>query len=118
MRFMTLLRLDPAKAPEGGPSEELMTEMGKLIEEMKNAGVLLDTGGLRPEEEGTAVHLARGKQTVLDGPFTEAKEIVGGYFVLQAKSQDEAVEWTSRFLAIHGDQWELTAQVRQIEEAE
>ncbi len=118
MRFMMLVKMDPAKVPASGPSEELMTEMGKLIEEMTKAGVLLDTGGLRPTEEGTVLHLAQGKQTVLDGPFTEAKEIVGGYCIVQAKSQAEAVEWSSRFLAIHGDEWDLSAEIRQIEEAE
>jgi len=122
MRYMMLLKLDPATAASaasgGGPSEELMTEMGKLIDEMTKAGVLLDTGGLRPVEEATVLRLAGGKQTVVDGPFAEAKEVVGGYCIVQAKSADEAVEWTSRFLAIHGDEWDLVAEVRQIEEPE
>ena len=118
MRYMMLLKMDPSTAPAQGPSEELMTEMGKLLEEMTKAGVLLDTGGLSPLEQGSVVRLAHGRQTVLDGPFTEAKEVVGGYFVFQTKSQDEAVEWASRFLAIHGDVWQLTAEIRQIQEAE
>jgi hypothetical protein len=116
MRFMMLLKLDPEKAPAEGPSEELMTEMGKLIDEMTKAGVLLDTGGLRPAAEGSAIRLAGGKQTVLDGPFTETKEVVGGYCILQARSLDEAAQWASRFLAIHGDEWEIGAEIRQIEE--
>jgi hypothetical protein len=116
MRFMMLLELDPSKAPAQGPSEELMTEMGKLIDEMTKAGVLLDTGGLRPVEEGTALRQSGGRLTVLDGPFTEAKEVVGGYCIIQAKSQEEAVEWASRFLAIHGPEWDIRSQVRQIEE--
>lgn len=116
MRYMMLLKLDPSTAPSSGPSPELMEEMGKLIEEMTRAGVLLDTAGLRPLDESTVVKLAGGKQTVLDGPFTEAKEIVGGYAILQAKSQEEAVEWASRFLAIHGDEWEMTSEIRQLEE--
>jgi hypothetical protein len=117
MRFMMLLKLDPAKAPADAPSAELMEEMGKLLEEMTRAGVLLDTGGLRPLEEGTRLRQVRGRQTVLDGPFAEAKEVIGGYAMIQAKSQDEAVEWASRFLAIHGEEWELEAEVRQVEEA-
>lgn len=116
MRFMSLVTLDPSKAPAGGPSEELMTEMGKLIEEMTKAGVLLDTGGLRPTDEAVTVRLSGGKQTVVDGPFSESKEVIGGYCVLQAKSKEEAVEWTSRFLDIHGDGWEIACEVRQIEE--
>lgn len=116
MRYMMLLKIDPSTVPAGGPSEELMEEMGKLIEEMTRAGVLLDTGGLRPLEEGTRLRQAGGKQTVLDGPFTEAKEMIGGYALIQAKSQEEAVEWASRFLAIHGDEWEIESEIRQVEE--
>ncbi len=117
MRFMMLLKLDPAKAPQNGPSQELMEEMGKLIEEMTRAGVLLDTGGLRPLEEGTRIRLSGGKLTVLDGPFAEAKEVIGGYALIQAKSREEAVEWASRFLAIHGDEWEMESEIRQVEDA-
>ena len=116
MRYMMLLKLDPEVTTE--PSAELMAEMGKLLEEMTKSGVLLDTAGLRPVTEGTVLRLAGGKQTVVDGPFAEAKEVVGGYCILQAKSQEEAVEWASRFLAIHGDGWEITAEVRQMEEPE
>lgn len=57
-----------------------------------------------------------GKQTVLDGPFAEAKEVIGGYAMLQAKSLDEAVQWASRFLAVHGDEWEIETEIRQVEE--
>ncbi|WP_333768324.1 YciI family protein [Streptomyces sp. IBSBF 2435] len=116
MRYMMLLRLDPAKAPSDGPSEQLMTEMGVLLEEMTKAGVLLDTGGLRPVGSGAVIRQSGGKQTVLDGPFTEAKEVIGGYAMLQAKSLDEAVQWASRFLAVHGDEWEIETEIRQVEE--
>ncbi len=116
MRYMSLVKIDPAGVPEGGPSEELMTEMGKLLEEMTKAGVLLDTAGLAPVEETTRVRLSGGKLTVLDGPFTEAKEFVGGYALLQCRSQEEAVEWGKRFLAIHGDQWEIALEIRAVQE--
>jgi len=109
-----LLKLDPAKAPQSGPSPELMDEMGKLIEEMTRAGVLLDTGGLRPLEEGTRIRLSGGKQTVLDGPFAEAKEVVGGYWLIQASSKEEAVEWATRCPADEGD----FIEVRQVFEME
>jgi hypothetical protein len=118
MRYMMLLRLDPAKAPSTGPSEELMTEMGKLLEEMTKAGVLLDTGGLQPAGEGGVIRQSGGKQTVLDGPFAEAKEVVGGYAIIQAKSVEEAAQWASRFLAIHGDEWDIAAEIRQVDEPE
>jgi hypothetical protein len=98
------------------PTQQLYEDMAALIEEMTKAGVLLDTGGLRPTDEAVTVRLSGGKQTVVDGPFSESKEVIGGYCVLQAKSKEEAVEWTSRFLDIHGDGWEIACEVRQIEE--
>jgi hypothetical protein len=115
MRYLMLLKMDPEAQP-AEPSAELMAEMGKLLEEMTRAGVLLDTGGLRPVEEGTVLRLSGGKQTVVDGPYPEAKEVIGGYCMVQAKSQEEAVEWASRFLAIHGDEYEMTAEIRKVEE--
>ncbi|HXR70554.1 YciI family protein [Actinocrinis sp.] len=116
MRYMSLIKIDPAGVPESGPSEELMTEMGKLIEEMTKAGVLLDTAGLAPLEQSTRVQLSGGKLTVVDGPFTEAKEFVGGYALMQCRSKEEAVEWAKRFLIIHGDQWEIATEIRAVEE--
>lgn len=118
MRYLSLIKIDPAGVPEGGPSQELMAEMGKLLEEMTKAGVMLDTGGLAPLDQATRVQLSGGKLTVIDGPFTEAKEFVGGYALLQCRSQEEAVEWSKRFLAIHGDQWEIGLEVRAVEEAQ
>lgn len=115
MRYMMLLKLDPSAVP-GEPSAELMEEMGKLLEDMTRQGVLLDTGGLRPVEESTVVRLSGGRQTVVDGPYAEAKEVIGGYCIMQAKSKEEAVAWAQRFLAIHGDEWEITSEIRQIEE--
>jgi len=117
MRYMMVIKPDLDRAPAGGPSEQLMTEMGKLISEMTRAGVMLDTGGLAPADESSVVRLSGGKVTVLDGPFTEAKEFIGGYALLQVKSQDEAVEWAKRFLLIHGDEWEMDVQVRAVQEA-
>lgn len=116
MRFMMMIRTDENAAPAEGPSQELMAEMGKLMEEMTKAGVLLDTAGLRPNEEATRVHWDHGKLNVLDGPFTESKEVVGGYAIVQARSKEEAVEWATRFVRVHGERWELTSEVRQIEE--
>ncbi|MFJ4985213.1 YciI family protein [Streptomyces sp. NPDC088732] len=117
MRFMSLILIDQDKVPAGGPSEQLMQDMGKLIEEMSAAGVLLDTAGLRPPAEGFRMHWDHGKLTVVDGPFTESKEFIGGYAIIQAKSKEEALEWTKRFLQVHGDEWELTCEVREVEEA-
>lgn len=116
MRFMMLVEIDENTIPAGGPPPELIEEMGKLIEEMTKAGVLLDTGGLRPTEEGTRVTLSGGKLHTTDGPFTETKEVVGGYAIIQAKSKEEAIEWAKRFLRVHGDEWTVTSEIRQIEE--
>jgi len=94
-----------------------MADMGKLMAEMKQAGVLLDTAGLRPTAEGKRVRQLHGKQRLTDGPFTETKEVIGGYAMLKADSMQEALRWTSRFLEVHGDEWDIECEVRQLEEA-
>jgi hypothetical protein len=116
MRFMMMIKTEEGSGPAAGPSEKMMTEMGKLMDEMSKAGVLLDTAGLRPTEEGTQLQWDHGKLNVVDGPFTEAKEVVGGYAIVQAKSKEEALEWAKRFVRLHGDDWKVTSEVRQIEE--
>jgi len=77
--------------------------MGKFVEEATKAGALLATGGLAPLDEATRVIHADGKFTVIDGPFTEAKELIGGWALMEVRDKDEAIEWTKRFLAIAGD---------------
>ena len=116
MRFMMMIKLEEGSGPADGPSEEMMAEMGKLMDEMSKAGVLLDTAGLQQTSEGTQLQWDHGKLSVVDGPFTEAKEVVGGYAIVQAKSKEEAIEWGKRFVRLHGDDWKVTAEVRQIEE--
>lgn len=114
MRFLSMVRVSENSGMV--PSEQLMSDMGKLIGEMTQAGVLLDTAGLRPSSEGARVKLSRGKLGVMDGPFAEAKEVVGGYAILKADSMDEAIELTKRFLKVHGDEWVVECEVRQLEE--
>jgi hypothetical protein len=97
------------------PSEQLMQDMGKLIEELTRTGKLVTTAGLRPTKEGKRVRWRRGKVFVTDGPFTETKEVIGGYAVLEAASMEEALELTQRFLAIHGTEWDIECEVRQME---
>jgi len=111
---MVLIHLDPTTAPV--PDEALIEQVGKVIEEMTKAGVLLDTAGLHSVTEATRIHQFGGKQTVLDGPFTESKEVVGGYCLLQTKTKEEAVEWASRFLAVHGPEWDIEVEIRQLAE--
>jgi hypothetical protein len=97
------------------PDEQLMRDMGRLIEEMTAEGSLLDTAGLRPTVEGKRVRLSDGRISVVDGPFTETREVIGGYAILEAPSLERAIELTRRFLAVHGDGWELECEVRQLE---
>lgn len=118
MRYMSLVRINEDAVPADGPGPELMEEMGRLIDEMTKAGVLLDTAGLRPPAEATRLRWNHGELTVTDGPFTETKEFIGGYAVIQAKSKEEAIEWTKRFLRVHGDDWDVTCELRQVEEPE
>jgi hypothetical protein len=90
-----------------------MAEMGKLIEETTKSGALILTGGLLPTAKGGARVRARGGEITFDGPFTETKEIVGGFAILEAKSLEEAIEMTTRFLKIAGDG---ECELHQIEE--
>ena len=113
MRFLSMIRIDEQTA--GKPSERLMTEMGKLIEEMTREGSLVRTAGLRPTKEGKRMRWRRGALSTTDGPFTETKEVIGGYAVVEAKSMAEALELTKRFLEVHGDEWDIECEIRQIE---
>ena len=81
------------------PDEQLYAEMGRFVEELTRAGVLLATGGL---DRGTHVVASGGNITLTDGPFTEAKELIGGWALMETRDKDEAIEWTKRFLAIAG----------------
>src|SRR5262245_54989662 len=100
MRFLSIYKHVERNTP---PSVEEMTKMGQLIEEYMKAGVLISTEGCLPTALGARVRQSDGKQTVTDGPFTEAKEVVGGFALLEAKSKEEAIELTKRFLAVAGD---------------
>ncbi|KIF75377.1 transcriptional regulator [Streptomyces sp. 150FB] len=113
-RYLTLIRVDEKNPPAEGITPELQERMGALMEEMTKAGVMLDTGGLAPTSEGTRVTWSGGKLSYTDGPFTETKEVIGGYSLVQAKDKAEAIEWTKRFLHTHEDFWTVTAEVREI----
>jgi hypothetical protein len=99
MRFLCVF-----KAAEGGPpSADEIAAMGKLIGEMAAAGVLLATEGCLPSAHGVRIRQANGKLTVTDGPFTESKEVIGGFALIETPSKKEAIEWTKRFIAVAGD---------------
>lgn len=113
MRFLSMIRIDESSGVV--PSEELMRDMGKLIAEMTREGTLVSTSGLRPTAEGVRVRLNGGKLSTIDGPFQETKEVIGGFAILEAASMKEAVELTKRFLRVHGDEWNIECEVRQME---
>jgi hypothetical protein len=113
MRFLSMIRINENSGQV--PSEQLMQDMGKLIDEMTREGTLVRTAGLRPTKEGKRVRLRAGKLSTTDGPFTETKEVIGGFAILEAKSMQEALELTKRFLKVHGDAWDIECEVRQME---
>ena len=96
MRFMVLVKAD--KSSEAGilPDEKLLTEMGKFNEELVKAGIMLAGEGLHPSSKGKRVRFSGKNRTVIDGPFSETKELVAGFWLWQCKSMDEAVEWAKR----------------------
>ena len=116
MQYLMLIRLDPTTAPVDGPDAELMDKMGVLMEEMTAAGVLVSTAGLRPIEEATRIRQRHGRQNIIDGPFAEAKEVIGGFCLLETATKDEAVEWTARFLDVHGPEWDIEVEIRQLDQ--
>jgi hypothetical protein len=113
MRFLSMIRIDENSGLV--PSEHLMSDMGKLIEEMTREGVLIRTAGLRPTVEGVRVRLRKGRLSTVEGPFAETKEVIGGFAILEAASMPEAIDLTKRFLRIHGDEWDIECEVRQLD---
>ena len=97
MRFMVIVKATPETEKEGAlPDPQLLLEMGKYNEELSRAGVLLALDGLHPSSKGARVKFSGKSRTVVDGPFTEAKELIAGFSILQVKSLEEAIEWVKR----------------------
>jgi hypothetical protein len=111
MRFMVLVKANEDSEAGVMPSEELLAEMGKYNEELANAGVLLAGEGLHPSSKGVRVRFPDRK--VVDGPFAETKELIAGYWLLQVKSLDEAIEWVKRAPFAEGE-----VEIRQVFEAD
>ena len=121
IRFMGLLKAD--KDTEAGvlPDEKLLAAMGAFFEEGVKSGVILSGEGLKPSSHGVRVRYAGSKRTVLDGPFTEAKELIAGYAIIQAKTREEAIEWTKQFVTVDAPgryHQESDCEIRQIFELE
>jgi hypothetical protein len=114
MRFMVIVKAN--KDSEAGvmPTQKILVEMGKFNEELVKAGVMLAAEGLHPSSKGKRIKFSGGKQTVIDGPFTETKELIAGFWLWQVKSMEEAIEWLKRSPFDGGTEIEI----RQVFEAE
>ena len=111
MKFLSMIRV---KETGQQPSQRLMDEMGKLMDEQFRAGKLVRTAGLKPSSEGVRLRSKYGKLSQVDGPFAETKEVVGGYAVLEADSKEEALELARAFLKVHGDEWDVECELREL----
>ena len=114
MRFMVLVPASEESEAGIMPTEDLLAEMGRYNEELVKAGVMLAGEGLHPTSKGARVKFSGGERTVTDGPFTESKELIAGYWLIQAKSKEEALEWVKRAPFDGG----VELEVRQVFEAE
>jgi hypothetical protein len=113
MRFMMIVKANKDSEAGKMPSEELLSAMGKYNDELMKAGVLLDLSGLQPSSKGARIKFSGGKRTVIDGPFAETKELIAGYWIIQVKSKEEAIEWAKRVPAPHGEGEEGEIEIRQ-----
>ena len=114
MRFMMIVKANKDSEAGKMPSEELLAAMQKYNEQLMKAGVLLDLSGLHPSSKGARVRFSGGKPTVIDGPFAETKELIGGYWLIQVKSKEEAIEWAKRAPAPHGEGSDGEIEIRQL----
>jgi hypothetical protein len=117
MRVMVIVKADKNSEAGALPDEKLLAEMGKYNEELAKAGVLLAGEGLQPSSKGARVRFSGAKRTVIDGPFTETKELIAGFWLIQVKSKEEAIEWVKRAPnPFPGTESEI--EIRQVFEAE
>ena len=116
MRFMMIVKADPTYEAGTPPDPALIAAIGALSEKMTKAGVLLQSGGLQPSSNGARVGVSKGKMSVVDGPFVETKELIGGFAILEAASREEAIRLGKEFMQVHidvlGESYEGTLEVR------
>ena len=117
MRFMCIVKATEMSEKGALPDQKLLADMGKFNEEMARAGVMLAGEGLQPSSKGARVRFSGEKRTVIDGPFSETKELIAGFWIIQAKSKEEAIEWMKRCPNPHPGT-ESDIEIRQIFEAE
>lgn len=116
MRFMVMIKADETSETGVMPTEEELTAMGRYNEELVKAGVLLAGEGLHPSSKGARIKFTDGKPTVIDGPFAEAKELIAGFWLIDVKSKEEAIEWMKRIPCTDGV--ETNVEIRQVFEAD
>jgi hypothetical protein len=116
MRAMIIIKANQDSEAGVLPSERVLTAMGNFNEELVKAGIMLAGEGLKPSSEGARVRVAGGKQTVIDGPFTETKELIAGFWLWQVRSLEEAIEWVKRVPNPDGQEYEI--EIRPVFEAE
>ena len=116
MRFMVIVKANQDTEAGVMPSEEMLAAMGKYNEELANAGIMLAGEGLHPSSKGAKIRFSGSKRTVIDGPFTETKELIAGFWLWQCKSKEEAIEWAKRCPNPTGEESEL--ELRQVFEAD
>ena len=118
MRFMMMVKATESTEAGAMPSEEMLAAMGRYNEELANSGVLLAGEGLHPSSKGVRVKFSGDTPTVVDGPFTETKELIAGFWLIQVKSREEAIEWARRCPNPTPDDDEGVIELRQVFEAE
>ena len=118
MRFMMMVKGDKNYEAGKPPDPKLLAAMGQLSENMAKAGVLLSSEGLLPSSKGALVHVRKGRLTTTDGPFAEAREVIGGFAIVQASSMQEAIDMGRQFMKLHqdvlGPAWEGECEIRQL----
>ena len=115
MRFMVMIKATPSSEAGVLPDEKLLTDMGKYNEDLVKAGVMLAGEGLQPSSKGARVKFSGSRRTVVDGPFTETKELIAGFWLIQTKSKEEAIEWVKRCPNPMSEDTEI--EIRQVFEA-
>jgi hypothetical protein len=118
MRFMIMVKGNKDSEAGVKPEEKLFSDMADYHEQLAKAGVLLDASGLQPTSKGFRIKYSGGHRAVIDGPFTESKELIAGYTLIQVKSREEALEWAKRFPAPFGDHADAEIEIRQLYEIE
>jgi hypothetical protein len=114
MRFMMIVKASEQSEAGVMPSEAMLEAMGRYNEELAKAGVLLDLSGLQPSSKGARIEFSGDKRRVIDGPFTESKELIAGYWLIQVKSKEEAVAWALRAPNPHPEGAETNIELRQL----